>query len=152
KTGSPAINSGNDAVNNESLDLDVNQRKVGVIDMGAYELQEQLCPSISSITITPTPEACQGANVTITATGLTGMGTTNGITFKYFDAQTTDPYIGGTIITTLANSSLTGAGTVATTSTSALPSGNLFIYAILSPTPANAACRPAQMGNFTINT
>ncbi|HEX3165852.1 MAG TPA: MopE-related protein [Chitinophagaceae bacterium] len=34
---SPAVNSGNNAANNETLDLDANPRKVGTIDMGAYE-------------------------------------------------------------------------------------------------------------------
>jgi predicted outer membrane repeat protein len=42
--GSLAINTGNNAANSESLDLDGNPRIVGVIDMGAYE-QQQTCPS-----------------------------------------------------------------------------------------------------------
>ena len=36
---SPTINAGNNAANNEPYDLDGNTRKIGVIDMGAYELQ-----------------------------------------------------------------------------------------------------------------
>ncbi|MEJ8817783.1 Ig-like domain-containing protein [Lacibacter sp. H407] len=157
-SSSPAINAGSDELYQEgviySLDLDSKPRKFGVIDMGAYELQVQVqpCPSISSITTSPTPASCQGTNVTLTASGLMGMGATYGITFKYFNEQTTDPYTGGTVIASLANSSLTDNGTVATTSTSALPSGNGFIYAVLSPVPANTECRPAQMVNVTINT
>ncbi|QNA44166.1 Ig-like domain-containing protein [Lacibacter sediminis] len=151
---SPAVNAGNDLLYSELLDLAGNPRKAGIIDMGAYELQPQVqpCPSISTITTSPTPASCQGANVTLTASGLTGMGTTYGITFKYFNEQTTDPYTGGTVIASLVNGSLTDNGTVATTSTSALPSGNGFIYAVLSPVPANTECRPAQMVNVTINT
>ncbi|NCU03428.1 MAG: hypothetical protein GXC73_05520, partial [Chitinophagaceae bacterium] len=34
---SPAANAGNDAANNEAFDLDGNTRKIGTIDMGAYE-------------------------------------------------------------------------------------------------------------------
>ena len=55
QAGSPAINAGDDAANNTSYDLDVNPRKVGVIDMGAYEYQgtvtpiDLLCPSNFSV-------------------------------------------------------------------------------------------------------
>lgn len=46
QTVSPAINSGNDAANNSINDLDGNSRKIGVIDRGAFEIQ-QTCSAIS---------------------------------------------------------------------------------------------------------
>ncbi len=43
---SPAINAGSNAANNTSTDLDGNPRKLGVIDLGAYELQANVAVSI----------------------------------------------------------------------------------------------------------
>ena len=43
KANSSAINAGNNADNNTSYDLDVKPRKVGVIDMGAYEFHGEDC-------------------------------------------------------------------------------------------------------------
>jgi len=40
QTCSPAVNSGSDAANNSTTDLAGNARKFGVIDIGAYELQQ----------------------------------------------------------------------------------------------------------------
>src|SRR5436190_763041 len=53
KTESPAINAGDDAANNTTYDLDGNARKVGTIDMGAYELQSS-APSCTPISLTTT--------------------------------------------------------------------------------------------------
>ena len=39
QAGSPCINTGNNAANSTSLDLDGYARKVGIIDRGAYEVQ-----------------------------------------------------------------------------------------------------------------
>lgn len=57
-----------------------------------------------------------------------------------------NPYAGGTIIGTT-----TGTGTTAVYSGAVLPIGNLFVYAILNPTPADAACRPFATTSVTIN-
>jgi len=42
-----------------------------------------ICPTVPALTTNPTPAVCQNANVTLTASGLTNMGVTYGITFKY---------------------------------------------------------------------
>lgn len=151
--GSPAINAGTNT-GAPATDLEGNPRVLTVADpadMGAYEKQGICCPTITSL-VTNTPSTiCEGINVTLTVSELTGMETTYGITFKYFNAATADPYTDGTLIATVANGSLTGGGTGATTSTSSLPAGNIFIYAILSPTPTDINCRPSQVVNLTVN-
>ncbi|MES2646427.1 MAG: choice-of-anchor Q domain-containing protein [Bacteroidota bacterium] len=152
---SPAIDAGNDEWLENGVvypfDLDLKPRKVRTIDMGAYELQVPPCPIIPALATNPSNSDCAGANVTITASGLAGMGATYGITFKYFSAETSDPYTGGTVIKTVANGSLSNEGSVASTSTSLLPSGKSYIYAILSTAPGNVACRPRQVTAINVN-
>jgi len=110
------------------------------------------CPTIPTLTTNPTPEVCSGSNVILTASGLTTMNPNSyGITFKYFSAAPADPYTGGTDIATIPNGSLTGGGTGATTTTSILPVGNNFIYAILSPTPTDVNCRPSATASILVN-
>ena len=110
------------------------------------------CPTIPTLTTNPSPAVCAGSNVVLTASGLTTMNPNSyGITFKYFSAATATPYTGGTVIATIPNGSLTGGGTGATTTTSILPVGNNFIYAILSPTPTDVNCRPSATASILVN-
>jgi len=110
------------------------------------------CPTIPTLTTNPSPAVCAGSNVILTASGLTTMNPNSyGITFKYFSAATATPYTGGTVLATIPNGSLTGGGTGATTTTSILPVGNNFIYAILSPTPTDVNCRPSATASIVVN-
>ena len=109
-----------------------------------------ICPTLTTFTTTPSGTACSGSNVTLTATGLTGMGITYGILFKYSTTVLANPYIGGTTIATIANGALTSGGTVATANTTTIPVGNYVLYAILTPTPIDPVCRPALTVNLTI--
>ena len=79
------------------------------------------------------------------------MGSTYGITFKYSTSALADPYSGGTLIATVPNGSLTSGATVATTSHNFAATGSYIIYAILSPVPADAGCRPFAQVNLTVN-
>ena len=71
------------------------------------------------------------------------------ITFKYSTVALADPYSGGTLIATVPNGSLTGGGTIATTTTS-FSSANYIIYAILSPVPIDPSCRSFNQVNLTV--
>ena len=77
-----------------------------------------ICPTMGPITTNPSGFTCLNQPTTIQVTGLTNMGITYGITFKYAQSSTniTDPYTQGTVIGTVLNGALTGGGTVATTS------------------------------------
>jgi trimeric autotransporter adhesin len=110
-----------------------------------------VCPTVGSVTTNPTPAGCIGANITLTASGLTSMGVTYGITFKSFTAATADPYTGGTVLATVPNASLTAGGTVATATGTFATANTYFIYAILTPAPIDAGCRPSAVTNFVIN-
>jgi photosystem II stability/assembly factor-like uncharacterized protein len=73
---SPAINTGNNAANSTTKDLDGNLRKFGVIDMGAYEYQSNqvLLPTgTSNLTI------CNNTTASFTATCAGGL-------VKWYDA------------------------------------------------------------------
>jgi hypothetical protein len=107
------------------------------------------CPTISSLSATP-DSACPNAVFTLLAVGLTDMGGTYGIQFKYSATALADPYVGGTVLATVPNAGLGGGGTSATAMASIPTSGNYFIYAILSPTPTDASCRPSQSIIYTI--
>ena len=110
-----------------------------------------ICPSIPTLTTSPSPAACLNENVSLTASGLTDMGVTYGITFKQSTVALADPYIGGTVIATVPNGGLTSGGTVASTVTSFAATGNYFIYAILSPVPPDPTCRPFASSNLSVN-
>ncbi len=109
-----------------------------------------ICPTIPTFVTSPTGAACAGSNVTFTASGLTDMGTTYGIIFKYSVAALPNPYVGGTVIATVANGALTAGQTVATANSAIIPVGSYFVYAILTPTPVDLLCRPAVQINLTI--
>ena len=110
-----------------------------------------ICPTVGSVTTNPTPSGCIGAPITLTASGLISMGITYGITFKSFTAPTADPYTGGTVLATVPNSGLTGGGSTASSSASFASANTYYVYAILSPLPADIACRPSAVTNFIIN-
>jgi hypothetical protein len=46
---------------------------------------------------------------------------------------------------------LTGGGTTATTNTSFATAGTYYIYAVLTPTPVDPACRPSKLVILTVN-
>jgi len=103
------------------------------------------------LTATPSP-VCQGANTTLSVTGLTDMAIgPYGIQFKYFAAPTATPYTGGTTIATVPNGSLGGGGTTASTITSFATAGTYYIYSVLSPIPADVTCRPSATVTLTVN-
>jgi hypothetical protein len=94
---------------------------------------------------------CQNASVTLTATGLTDLATSYGIIFKQYTSVTADPYIGGTVIATIVNGNIGGSGTTATTTTTFSLENTYYIYAILTPTPTDVACRPSATTTLVVN-
>lgn len=110
-----------------------------------------VCPTIGALASVPAGTVCTGPNnVTLTASGLTDMGVTYGIQFKASTTPLADPYTGGTVIATVANSALSAGKTVATGIASMTTPNNYYIYAILTPTPP-AGCRPSKTINLTVN-
>ena len=110
-----------------------------------------ICPGIGALSTTPLAQGCVNQTINLNATGLFSMGVTYGITFKYFNAPTADPYTGGTVISTVPNGSLGGGGTTASATTSFATAGTYYLYAILSPTPIDPSCRTAQSATLTVN-
>ena len=109
-----------------------------------------VCPTIPNVSVSSSP-TCVNATFTLTSTGLTNMGNTYGIIFKYFAAATATPYTGGTVLATVPNGSL-GAGGTSAMATASLPTtGTYFIYAILTPTPTDPACRPSATTTLVVN-
>jgi hypothetical protein len=108
------------------------------------------CPTIGSVSANPSP-ACVGVPVTLTASGLVNMASTYGIVFKSFASATADPYTGGTTLATVPNASLGGGGTTATAMVTFSSGGTNFIYAILTPTPSNVACRPSATTTLVVD-
>ncbi|MFN8242798.1 MAG: PKD-like domain-containing protein [Ferruginibacter sp.] len=100
-----------------------------------------ICPTIPSFSSTPNI-ACSGQPVTLSTSGMTNMGISYGVIFKYSATPLADPYTGGTTIATIPNGGLTSGGTAASTSTSFATAGTYYVYAILTPTPIDPACRP----------
>ncbi len=78
---SPAINAGNDANNSTTTDLAGNNRKVGTIDMGAYEYQSAPPAAITSTVAVSHPTTCGGVNGNISLSGLL-INTTYSIAYK----------------------------------------------------------------------
>lgn len=107
------------------------------------------CPSIGSLT-SSTSNVCKTINFTLTASGLANMGGTYGIVFKSSPTMLPDPYVGGTILGTVANGSLTGGGTVATLVTNIAVPSSYFLYAIVTPNPPNPGCRPSATTTITV--
>ncbi|MFN7325318.1 MAG: beta strand repeat-containing protein, partial [Chitinophagales bacterium] len=109
-----------------------------------------LCPTIPTVAATPSP-VCVNATTALSASGLTDMGVTYGISFVEFNAPTTAPYTGGTVLGTVANANLTASGTTATFNASFASSGTKYIYAILSPLPSDPTCRPSELITLVVN-
>ncbi|MBN8682365.1 MAG: hypothetical protein J0L99_06920, partial [Chitinophagales bacterium] len=103
------------------------------------------CPTIGSVSVS-TP-LCSNTTTTLTASGLSNMGNTYGISFVVSSGS---PYTGGVLLATVSNSALSGGGTTAVASVTLLP-GSYTIYAILSPTPADPSCRPVASTVVTVN-
>lgn len=110
-----------------------------------------VCPVIGTLSANPASEVCAGSAVTLSATGLTDMGNTYGIEFKYSSTALADPYSGGTTLATVDNAGLTSGGSVASASGTIANAGNYYIYAVLSPAPVDPACRPYKQLTFTVN-
>jgi trimeric autotransporter adhesin len=108
-----------------------------------------VCPTISSLN-TSVSTVCRTTNFTVTASGLSNMGGTYGITFKYSLTALPNPYVGGTILGTVPNAGLTGGGTMASLTASIPTAGNYFLYAILSPSPTDPTCRPFATNNINV--
>ncbi|MFN8357680.1 MAG: choice-of-anchor Q domain-containing protein [Spirosomataceae bacterium] len=66
---SPVINAGNDSYNDTTTDLAGNNRKFGVIDLGAYEFQSNVNPRPTAIAGTTSGVVCVGADIKLTANG-----------------------------------------------------------------------------------
>ncbi len=143
---------------------------VVVTDAGGCEATEAYildaptgCPTFACPTIGSSSGPgfwCNPGSITISVGSLSKMAATQngstdfGIKFVYFSAATTDPYTGGTELGTVPFASLTSVGTLATlvVNTASMPpvGNNYFWYAILTPTPGEATCRPSG-GGFSFN-
>jgi len=106
-----------------------------------------VCPTIGALTSTPNA-VCQAGTTTLSATGLTDLGISYGIRFVVSTTPLANPYTTGTVVATIPNASL-GVTTVgppqvnnASTTYNFNTPGINYVYAILSPTPADPACRP----------
>lgn len=111
------------------------------------------CPILGNLTAVP-PVICQGQQSALTVNGLVGLGVTYGISFVYSSTalSATQLYGGSGIpIATISNANLGGGGTFATTTYTFNTSGNLYLYAILSPTPPDQTCRPVSVSTITVN-
>ena len=110
-----------------------------------------ICPTIGSIAATNTI-ICQNTNNTISVSGLADLGITYGIQFKYSMTPLANPYLStaGTVMNTVTNANLTGSGTGASTTYSFPTAGTVYVYAILSPTSPDPACRPYLVKSFAV--
>lgn len=107
------------------------------------------CPTIGSLSVSNSI-SCKTSSITLTANGLANMGGTYGISFVSSTVALADPYFGGTVLGTVPNSGLTNGGTQAVFTTTMGTSGSYFLYAILSPVPADISCRPSKSSNVKI--
>ncbi len=105
-----------------------------------------ICPTIPTMTSTST-NSCIQENFTLTVSGLTDMGATYGITFKYSLTPLVDPYVGGTVLGTVPN---TPFMTTASLTTNIPTVGTYYVYAILNVLPLDPTCRPSN--SLTITT
>ena len=108
-----------------------------------------VCPTVAAVSTTPAA-ICQGGTATLSATGLADMGISYGIGFVVSATPLANPYT-GTIVATVANGSLTNGGSTATATYAFNTPGAQYVYAILSPSPADPACRPFQATTVTVN-
>ncbi|WP_028665205.1 choice-of-anchor Q domain-containing protein, partial [Runella zeae] len=74
---SPAVNAGEDAANSTTVDLEKNSRKVGVIDMGAYEYQSTV-EIPTAYTVSGGGSLCQGG----TGVEITLSGSQSGVNYQ----------------------------------------------------------------------
>ncbi len=110
-----------------------------------------VCPGIGSFNTTPADAVCLQTPVTLTASGLSSMGNSYGIAFRYSATPLANPYTGGTLLASVDNSALTSGGTVATTNGTFTSAGSVYVYAVLSPTPFDPACRPYKSVFLNVN-
>ncbi|MBK7410671.1 MAG: hypothetical protein IPJ40_23030 [Saprospirales bacterium] len=127
----------------------------GCVSTGAYTLLGpggcDVCPLMGTLTTNPAPAACANASVDLTDSGLTNMGVTYGVHFKYSTSPLADPYIGGVTIAIVPNSGLTSLGSVASTTTSFSAANTYYLYAILDPLPLDPTCRPFATTSLVVN-
>lgn len=109
-----------------------------------------VCPAIGALTTTPAG-ICEGGTATLNATGLADLGVSYGIEFVYSNTPLANPYSGGTSLATVANGSLGAGGTTATATGTFNTPGNIYVYAILIPVPADPACRPFKSTQIQVN-
>lgn len=107
-----------------------------------------ICPTIGAVSTTPAA-ICQNGTATLSATGLADLGVSYGIDFVVSSTALANPYT-GTVVATVANGSLTGGGTAATTTYTFNTAGTQYVYAILSPAPADPGCRPFKTVQITV--
>jgi subtilisin-like proprotein convertase family protein len=105
-----------------------------------------ICPTIGTISSTATIICQDGAN-TITASGLADLGVTYGIRFKYSATPLANPYLStaGTVMGTVTNANLANNGASASVTYNFPTAGTMYVYAILSPSSPDPACRPFLM-------
>ncbi len=114
-----------------------------------------ICPTIGTVTTSPVA-ICEGGTATLSATGLVDLGVSYGIGFVVSTTPLADPYT-GTVVATAPNGSLvvTNPGppavSSATTTYTFNTPGTQYVYAILSPVPADPACRPFKSTQITVN-
>ena len=101
------------------------------------------CPVISSLSVNNSI-SCKAGSITLTASGLSGMGSIYGISFISSTSPLADPYSGGTLLGTIANGLLISGGTQAVLTTTIPTAGSYYLYAILSPLPTDPTCRPSK--------
>lgn len=101
------------------------------------------CPIISSLSVSNSIE-CKTGTITLTAGGLSNMGAIYGINFISSLTPLADPYVGGTLLGTVNNGSLTGGGSQAVLTTIIPTVGSYYLYAIVTPLPTDPACRPSK--------
>jgi trimeric autotransporter adhesin len=134
------VTDGNTCTNTLNVNLDLNPSCLA-------------CPLLGTLTAVP-PVICQGQQSALTVNGLVGLGVTYGIKFVYSTTvlNTSQLYSGsGSPIATITNANLGGGGTFATTTYTFNTFGNLYLYAILYPTPGDQTCRPVSVSSITVN-
>ncbi|MFT5265348.1 MAG: hypothetical protein ACI8YQ_004101, partial [Polaribacter sp.] len=115
-----------------------------------------VCPTVGAVSASET-SVCADEPFNITSTGLANMdGTSNmeqdfGIQYVAFTSTPADPYVGGTSLGTVSFAMLGGGGTTASLTGATLGTADSYeIYAILSPAPTDATCRPSAMTSITV--
>ncbi|MFN8357667.1 MAG: T9SS type A sorting domain-containing protein [Spirosomataceae bacterium] len=117
---SPVLNAGNNAANTSTTDLDGNNRKFGVIDLGAYEYQANSVSKPTASASTTKPTVCFGANLALSASGGTTFSWNGPIGSNFSStAQNPSPIASSTAFTGVysvtvfkVNCSLTATATV----------------------------------------